>query len=113
MKIFKEELSLDRVKDIFSGGSISNKKRYSQKFSLENMRKKYSKSKETTAETTAEPTAKADTGMSLDRTKDWAKGLFADKDGVGAGQNFKDILNLPRIPASTNANGRFGGLGKF
>ena len=109
MKIFKEELSLDRAKDIFSGGSISGEKRYSQKFSLENMRKKYSKSKEPTAE----PTAKADTGMSLDRTKDWAKGLFADKDGVGAGQNFKDILNLPRIPASTNANGRFGGLGEF
>ena len=109
MKIFKEELNLDRAKDIFSSGSISGEKRYSQKFSLENMRKKYSKNKETTAETTA----KTDTGMSLDRTKDWAKGLFADKDGVGAGQNFKDILNSPRLPASTNANGRFGGLGEF
>jgi len=109
MKFLKEELNLDKAKDIFTTGNISSEKRYSQKFSLENMRKKYSKNKETAEDTTAKP----DTGMSLDRTKDWAKGLFADKDGVSSGQNFKDMLNLPRIPASTNANGRFGGLGDF
>jgi len=110
MNIFKENFDLNRLKNFISQNNPLGDNRYSKKFSLENMRKKYSKNLQTSTDSQSND---SDEGVSWDRTKDWAKSLFADKDGVSAGENFGNIINLPRKPAIPGPKTQFGGLDDF